>query len=107
MKQLVLHTRMYDRKTCEYVQRFLAVELTDHEAELFEELKASIDERTRIFPFKQKGWCDDDEKGRLNTPLASNMRDGEGGLVHRFSFSQGLYLEDTENDNYGCGWSGM
>jgi len=106
MKQLVLQTRMYDRETTEYIQRFLAVELTDHEVELFEQLKASIDARTHIFPFKQKGWCDDGEELNLETPLVE-MLEGEPEPTHRFMFTQGLYLEDTENDGYGCGWCGM
>lgn len=106
MKQLVLHTRIYDRETSEYIQRFLAVELTDHEAELFEELKKSIDSRTRAIPFKQKGWCDDEEVLNLKTPLVEHMKD-ETSPTHRFSFAQGLYTEDTEDKDYGCGWSGM
>ena len=107
MKQLVLHTRIYDRETSEYIQRFLAVELTDHEAKLFEELKKSIDERTpALFPFKEKGWCDDDEILELETPL-TDLMEGEPEPTHRFSFAQGLYTEDTEDDGYGCGWCGM
>lgn len=106
MKQLVLQSRMYDQETSEYVQRFLACELTDHEVELFTELVKSINDRTHIFPFKQKGWCDDDEELNLETPLVS-MLEGEPEPIHRFMFAQGLYLEDTEDYNFGCGWSGM
>ena len=106
MKQLVLQSRMWDRETSEYIQRFLAVELTDHEVELFEQLKASIGARTHVFPFKEKGWCDDDEVLNLKTPLVEHMK-GEPEPNHRFMFTQGLYLEDTENPDYGCGWAGM
>ena len=105
MKQLIIHTRMYDRETSEYIQRFLACDLTNREVELFTEFTQSLQSRG-IFPFKEKGWCDDDEELNLETPLVS-MMGGEPEPTHRFFFSQGLYLEDTENDDYGCGWSGM
>ena len=106
MKQLVLQNRVYDRATNEYVQRFLACELNDHEVALFEMLVESLERRKHIFPFKQKGWCDDKEELNLETPLVE-MLEGEPEPTHRFFFTAGLYLEDTENNEYGSGWSGM
>ena len=106
MKQLVLQSRMYDRATSEYIQRFLACELTDHEAELFTEFVESIQARTDFFPFREKGWCNDDEELNLETPLVEHLVD-EPEPTHRFMFTQDLYLEDTEKDECNRGWSGM
>lgn len=101
MKHFELIARVYDRETCEYIQRFLRIELTEEEARLFQQMTSSIMNRKGCCPFEEKGWCDNNEEPFLNSPLTDMMEDGEH---HRFSIEMGCHTTDTEDENKGCGW---
>lgn len=136
-KQLEIYTRVDDRNTCHYIHRFLRINLTDEQAEMYKKLVLSIQETNGICmvsEFKGWGaWCEEtkteegwsghepydpefDDPGdnevwegesRRENVFAHRFKTDDGQTLNRFNISNDMVLRDVETGEETHGFSNM
>lgn len=111
MKQLKICSVVSDRKTNEFIQRWIGIDITDEELELLNKFKESVQKRVgKVFPFSPGGFgtADPDKDINLSSPLGAKMKgrtsiSGKLKMINRMHVMNHIYVEDEEGNDFG-GW---